>query len=340
MSQPSQGPSRDLPPSPVSASVDYELPGIQHGHLSIPHSRDDSAYGAVMIPIAVVANGDGPTVLLTGGNHGDEYQGPLALIKLANELQTERVRGRIIIVPTMNQPAFAAASRTSPIDQGNLNRAFPGSPTGTMTQKIADYFTRYLLPMADFVMDIHDGGKTLEFVPMCATHVLDDKDAQAVGKTAVDAFCAPYSCELVEIDTLGMWDTTVEESGTIFITTELGGTGTTRPDWSKITDRGVRNVLKHWEVLSGDPEPAPTEQLVVPAEGGYITSTSDGLIEWLVALGDPITTGQPIARVHDPRQLGVTPVEYTATLDGILAMRHFPGLVKMGDSIAMQAYVG
>jgi len=44
--------------------------------------------------------------------------------------------------------------------------------------------------------------------------------------------------------------------------------------------------------------------------------------------------------VHDPRQLGVTPVEYAATLDGILAMRHFPGLVKMGDSIAMQAYVG
>lgn len=326
-------------PSPASASVDYERTGAQHGHVSVPHSRDDSAYGAVMLPIAVISNGDGPTVLFTGGNHGDEYQGPLALIKLANELQASDVQGRVIIVPTMNQPAFAAATRTSPIDQGNLNRMFPGTPTGTMTEKIADYFTRYLLPMADFVMDIHDGGKTLEFVPMCATHVLDDKGAQGVGKSAVDAFCAPYSCELVEIDTLGMWDTTVEESGTTFITTELGGSGTTRPDWAQITDRGVRNVLKHLDVLDGEPVLSPTEQLVVPLEGGYVISTSDGLIEWLVPLGGRISAGQPIARVHEPRRLGVEPVDYTATLDGILAMRHFPGLVKMGDAIAMQAHV-
>ncbi|MFT5446584.1 MAG: N-alpha-acetyl-L-2,4-diaminobutyrate deacetylase [Gammaproteobacteria bacterium] len=326
-------------PSPANCSVDYDAKGVQHGYICIPHSRDDSAYGAVMLPVAVISNGEGPTVLFTGGNHGDEYQGPLALIKLANSLQAGEVQGRLIIAPTMNQPAFAAARRTSPIDQGNLNRAFPGSPNGTMTQKIADYFTRYLLPLADYVMDIHDGGKTLEFVPMCATHVLVDKSAQAIGKRAVDAFAAPYSCELIEIDTLGMWDTTVEESGTIFITTELGGTGTTRPDWSEIMDVGVRNVLQHWGVLAGEPTVRPTQQLVVPEQGGYIISTSDGLIDWLVSPGDLIRVGQPIARVHDPVRLGTAPTEYEATLDGILAMKHFPGLVKMGDAIAMQAQV-
>lgn len=326
-------------PSPASCSVDYDAKGVQHGYISIPHSRDDSAYGAVMLPVAVIGNGEGPTVLFTGGNHGDEYQGPLALIKLANSLRADEVQGRVIIVPTMNQPAFAAARRTSPIDQGNLNRAFPGSPTGTMTQKIADYFTRCLLPLADYVMDIHDGGKTLEFVPMCATHVLADKSAQAIGKRAVDAFGAPYSCELVEIDALGMWDTTVEESGTIFITTELGGTGTTRPDWSEIMDIGVRNVLQHWGVLAGAPVVRATQQLVVPEQGGYIISSSDGLIDWLVSPGDQIRVGQPIARVHNPVHLGVAAIEYEATLDGILAMKHFPGLVKMGDAIAMQAQI-
>ena len=68
-------------------------------------------------------------------------------------------------------------------------------------------------------------------------------------------------------------------------------------------------------------------------------STSDGLIDWLVAPGDQISAGQPIARVHDPVRLGVAPIVYEATLDGILAMKHFPGLVKMGDAIAMQARV-
>lgn len=323
--------------SPVSPTIELDAEGVHHGHLHVPHSRDDSAYGAVMVPIAVLRNGAGPTVLLTGGNHGDEYQGPISLIKLANTLDPATIRGRLIIVPCMNQPAFAAGTRTSPIDKGNLNRAFPGRPDGTITEKIADYLTRQLLPLADFVIDIHDGGKTLEFVPMAAWHVLDDPDAEAAGRAAVTAFAAPYSARLVELDTIGMWDDVVERSGRPFMTTEIGGGGTTRPATVEITDTGVRNVLIHWGVLDGDPVVRPSQQLVVPEVGGYLISESEGVIEWLVELGAPIAVGQPIALVHDAVRLGTEPVEYRATIDGILAMRHYPGLVKMGDAIAMQA---
>lgn len=328
-----------LPPSPISATVDYEADGVQHGHLVLPYSRDDAAYGAVMIPIAVIANGDGPTVLLTGGNHGDEYQGPLSLLKLANTLDSATVRGRVIIVPTMNQPAFAAATRTSPIDGGNLNRSFPGRPDGTHTERIADYFTRVLLPMADAVLDIHDGGSTLEFIPMASSLALADPDAEAAGAAAAEAFGAPFVTKLVELDTLGMWDFVVAETGRPFVTTEVGGTGSTRPWIVDIVDRGVRNLLIHWGALEGEPEPTQSQRIVVPEDAAYVVSQTDGLLEWLVELGGPITAGQPIARVHEPRTLGVEPASYHATVDGVLAMRHHPGLVKMGDAIAMQAYV-
>jgi predicted deacylase len=111
-----------------------------------------------MIPIAVMCNGSGPTALLTGANHGDEYEGPIALADLALTLSSDQLRGRIIVVPFMNYPAFRAARRLSPIDGGNLNRLFPGRPDGTITEKIADFFERTLLPMADFVLDFHSGG--------------------------------------------------------------------------------------------------------------------------------------------------------------------------------------
>ncbi|MHA1153185.1 MAG: N-alpha-acetyl diaminobutyric acid deacetylase DoeB, partial [Alphaproteobacteria bacterium] len=101
-----------------------------------------------MIPVAVIKNGEGPTALLTGANHGDEYEGPVALLDLARNLDPGELRGRVIVVPMMNYPAFRAGRRTSPIDQGNLNRAFPGRPDGTVTEKIADYFQRRLLPLA------------------------------------------------------------------------------------------------------------------------------------------------------------------------------------------------
>ena len=327
-----------LPASPISTSIDFDAPGVQHGHLVLPYSRDDAAYGAVMIPIAVIANGDGPTVLLTGGNHGDEYQGPLSLLKLANTLDPAQVTGRVIIVPTMNQPAFAAAKRTSPIDDGNLNRMFPGRPDGTHTERIADYFTRVLLPMADAVIDIHDGGSTLEFIPMASSLALDDPELEAMGVAAAEAFRAPFVTKLVELDMLGMWDLVVAEAGLPFVTTEVGGTGSTRPWIVDIVDRGVRNMLRHWGALGGQLEGPPSQRIIVPETDPYVVSDTDGLIEWLVELGDPIAAGQPIARVHEPRKLGVEPIEYHATLDGLLAMRHHPGLVKMGDAIAMQAY--
>src|SRR3546814_8914347 len=72
----------------------------------------------------------------------------------------------------MNFPAVRSGRRTSPIDSGNLNRLFPGKPDGTITQKIADYVTTALLPLADVVVDLHSGGKTLEFVPYAACHRL------------------------------------------------------------------------------------------------------------------------------------------------------------------------
>jgi N-alpha-acetyl-L-2,4-diaminobutyrate deacetylase len=125
--------SRTMRTSPVTATVDYDADGVQHGFLRLPHSHDDSAWGALMIPITVIKNGGGPTALLTGGNHGDEYEGPLALFDLANSLATEAIKGRVIIIPAMNYPAFRAGLRTSPIDKGNLNRSFPGSPDGTIT---------------------------------------------------------------------------------------------------------------------------------------------------------------------------------------------------------------
>ena len=126
----------------------------------------------------------------------------------------------------MNYPAFRAGTRTSPIDRGNLNRSFPGRPDGTVTEKIADYFQRDLLPRADIVLDFHSGGKTLDFLPFAAAHVLPDKAQEAQASPRSTAFAAPYSMRMLEIDAVGMYDTAAEEMGKIFVTTELGGGGT------------------------------------------------------------------------------------------------------------------
>lgn len=329
--------------SPISATVDFDADGEQHGFLKLPYSRDDSAWGAVMVPVTVVKRGAGPTVLLTGGNHGDEYEGPVALSKLASELRVHDVHGRVIIVPFMNYPAFRAGTRTSPIDAGNLNRSFPGRPDGTVTEKIADYFQRCLLPLADYVLDIHAGGRTLDFVPFAAIHVLDDKEQQSRCEAAMNAFGAPYSMRLLELDSVGMFDTAVEEAGKVFVSTELGGGGTSTAESVAIADRGIRGFLQYAGVLEGaeplDSARRDTILLDMPDGSCYTTSEHDGLLEMCRDLGEEVVCGDVVARIHDVIRTGVPPVDYRAGRSGIVAARHFPGLVKVGDTIAVVAVI-
>ena len=326
-----------MQPSPITPTVEFDRDGVQHGFLKLPYSRDDSAWGAVMIPISVIKNGTGPTALLTGGNHGDEYEGPIALAKLANQLQANQIRGRVIIVPFFNYPAFRAAKRTSPIDGGNLNRIFPGKPDGTLTQKIADYFQRYMLPLADYVLDIHSGGKTLEFLPFAAAHVLHDKLQQDRCVAAMRAFAAPYSMMLLELDNVGMYDTATEDMGKVFVSTELGGGGTAYARTVEVADTGIHNFLVHAGIQQTEPIERETVMLDMPNSDCFVISEDDGLLEMCVDLGQSVTAGQIVARIHNTRRTGVAPIECHANIDGILVGRHFPGLVQAGDSLAVVA---
>jgi N2-acetyl-L-2,4-diaminobutanoate deacetylase len=328
---------KHLRPSLISATVDFEADGIQHGFLRLPYSRDDSAWGSVMIPLTVVKNGAGPTALLTGGNHGDEYEGPIALFDLALNLDPADVRGRVIIVPAMNYPAFLHGTRTSPIDKGNLNRSFPGRPDGTVTEKIADYFQRVLLPFADVVLDFHSGGGTLDFLPFCAAHVLPDKVQEASAFEFVRAFGAPYSMKMLEIDAVGMYDTAAEEMGKIFITTELGGGGSATAASAGIAKRGVRNVLRHAGIITGEIEASPTRWLHMPDGDCFAFAENAGLIEFLVDLGEAVQRGAVIARIHPTGRTGAEPVEIHARMTGLLVARHHPGLIKTGDCCAVLA---
>jgi len=327
----------NLRPSPIAPTIDLMAGGVNHGFLKLPYSRDDSAWGSVMIPITVIRNGKGPTALLTGGNHGDEYEGPIALFDLARALKAEDVTGTVIIVPAMNYPAFLAGTRTSPVDKGNMNRSFPGAPDGTVTQKIADYFQRHLLPMADIVLDFHSGGRTLDFLPYCAAHRLPDKEQERRSFELVEAFGAPYSMAMLEIDAVGMYDTAAEEMGKVFVTTELGGGGSATARTAGIAKRGVRNVLIKAGILKGSVEVEATGWLDMPDGDCFSFAEDGGLIEFVRDLGDEFRKGDAVALIHPTGRTGAAPQEIKAKMDGIFAARHYPGLVKPGDCVSVLA---
>ena len=323
------------PANPISPTIPFDQDGIHHGYLRLPHSHDGSAWGNLMIPITVIKNGDGPTALLTGANHGDEYEGPVALQNLAVSLTPDAINGRVILVPYMNYPAFRAGKRTSPIDGGNMNRIFPGKPDGTATQKIADYFEHQLVPLADFVLDFHSGGRTLDFVPFAACHRLPDAAHEAQCNEAMMAFNAPYSMTLLEIDNVGMYDTAVENQGKVFVSTELSGGGSISAKTAGIALRGARNFLIHAGILAGTIDHEPTVILDMPDGDCFAFAETEGMLEMMVDLGETVEKGQTIAQIWPLDRSGVSPQKVLAKQMGVLAGRHFPGLVAMGDCLAV-----
>src|SRR5262249_55213015 len=118
--------------SRLSADIDLNSEGKATGFVRVPHSVHRSAYGFIPIPIARIRNGDGPNVLLVGGNHGDEWEGQVALGNLVRTIEPKHIKGRLVILSSANFPAAMASTRTSPIDGGNLNRLFPGDDNGTI----------------------------------------------------------------------------------------------------------------------------------------------------------------------------------------------------------------
>ncbi|MER9851739.1 succinylglutamate desuccinylase/aspartoacylase family protein [Mesorhizobium sp. M0106] len=140
-------------------TFDLDKPGTSKGHLIVPKGADCEA---LSLPVFSLNKGEGSRLLITGGCHGDELEGPIVARRLIEWLPLTHC-GRAIVVPVLNPPAVQAGSRNTPVDGFNLNRVFPGRADGSVTERVADAISRLLLPMAETVFDLHSFGPKWDF---------------------------------------------------------------------------------------------------------------------------------------------------------------------------------
>lgn len=323
--------------SRIVSEINFEKDGKQHGFLRVPHSTHASAYGWIPIPITSIKNGQGPTVLLSSGNHGDEYEGQVALMKLTRRLMPDDVKGRIIILSAANFPAAMAGRRVSPIDDGNLNRSFPGNPNGTITQMIAHYIESVLLKKADLLIDLHSGGSSLQYIPSALVQRASDEKEQGRLNELMTVFGAPIGFVFVmpqgEDRTLSAG---AHRAGIPHLGTELGGIGTVQPHVLRIAEDGVARVLMHVGVLRRpltDRPPPKTRLLMVGGADHFVYAPDSGLFEPFVDLGAEVEAGQPAGAIHfqDTPWREPTPVHFRST--GVVICKRIPGRTERGDCL-------
>jgi uncharacterized protein len=322
--------------SRLYTDIDYEKNGKQVGWLYMPHSVTRSAYGNIAIPLAVVKNGSGPTIFLMAGNHGDEYEGQIALCKLIRSIDPGRVQGRIIVMPAANLPAALAGARVSPIDQGNLNRAFPGNPDGTPTQQIAWYIDQVIYPMSQFHHDLHSGGSSLDYVPFASMRKTNDADLDARAMAALKAFGAPNGLVWAYSHDTGFAAHSATRRGIVALGGEFGGCGAVSREGVAIVERGLRNLLAHAGIMAADKPAAPpsgTRLWEVASRDYYVLAPDAGIFEPAVSLGDRVEAGQLCGHVHfvdDPAR-PAAPAHFRTA--GMVICRRHLGRVERGDCV-------
>jgi predicted deacylase len=323
----------------IITSLNFEKAGKQQGFLQVPYSHNLGGWANVMIPITVVSRGAGPTVLVLGGNHGDEYQGQIAIMKLARELTPEKVTGRVILIPSLNLPAARAATRLSPLDGMNMNRAFPGDAEGPVTSQIAHYLRTALFPISDVVIDIHSGGRSMEFVPCAHMHLVPDRQQRAKMFAAMLALGTEFCFIYADIAGTGLLPVEAENQGKLVITTELGGGECIPASVHRIAQSGLKNALIHVGALKGREQPRTAPAIITQATNreDYLLAPESGIFEVTFDLGAKVKKGQVVGYIHHLERPDRAPEQIVAASSGYLITMRAPCLTQQGDCVAVIA---
>lgn len=324
----------------LTASVDFTKSGVQHGHIFIPYSYNLGGWANLMVPVTVMARGDGPTALVMAGNHGDEYPGQVAILRMCRETKFDDVSGRLILIPCLNPPASKAMTRLSPLDGKNFNRCFPGNPSGTVSEMLADYLSTVLFPLADIVIDMHTGGRSVDFVPCAHMHLVPDREQRRQMVAGTEAWNCDLAFIYADVAGTGLLPVEAERQGKVVITTEMGGGEVVSAAVHRLTQSGLGNVLRYFQVLKGEvvPRKKPVRWVQSVHRDDYRFAPESGMYESLVDLGAEVAAGEPVGQIHFIERPDREAVPVIAASAGVLIACRGPTLVAQGDCVAVIAH--
>lgn len=331
--------TREATAAAVFTGIDFSATGKQLGYGHVVHSDNVHDGSVIPVPVVVISSGPGPVALVVAGTHGDEYEGQILAHELIRELEPGQLNGTVIVVPAANSPAVRAAARVSPIDAGNLNRSYPGNPSGGPTDQVAALIAGHLLPRADFVIDLHSGGSNSTYLPSSFIYRGPDESLWRQKLRAVRQLGLPYAMVVAPLMEPGSLSSAGDLAGIPTISTELCGAGTVDRSALQAMRRGMPALLADLGILKGaslqeasaalGPEPQWLE--LVPESP--VTSTAAGLFEPLVDLGETVRAGQDVARVHFIDELDRAPRSFAARTSGVVAILRRPTLVAAGSHL-------
>jgi predicted deacylase len=304
---------------------DPRATGVLHRNVVLGNDED-----APRLSVISAGYGQGPTVFVCGGTHGDEFEGQIAALELARSVDALTVNGRLIVVPFHHEAACRKGTRLSPLDGRDLNRAYGlnrRSDDGPTT-KIANFVESQLLPHVDLVIDLHSGGEAHNFVLSSNLQAAVGGEEHQMMRPLLMAFDAPFAITFDEAGDNGMPHAGTLEGATRAlgkqaVSSELGGGGHLTAQSIAVARQGLVNLLQHVGIVRNasatswrDSRSAelslslPDEHLIAPVAGWFCPA---------VSLGEQVKAGDLVGTLIPDRSPFEAPMPIKARTDGIIA---------------------
>ena len=243
----------------------------------------------------------GPASLVLAGVHGSEYPSIDAALRLAAETDPTDVHGQILCLPLLNPAAFwDRIAYVAPADGKNPNRAYPGKPDGTFSERLAHHVTQKAIRRADLVIDLHGGDLPEALTPFSIYIESGDAEVDRKSRALAEAFglegLMVHRAERAPI--AGTTYAAAAMNGVPAIIAEDGGAGYYDPAVGERMLRGLRNALRSAGVLAGEVETMPPPRVYA---GGFtwLRAQEAGFFRPAVKVGDEVTAGQHLGTVFD-----------------------------------------
>jgi predicted deacylase len=282
----------------------------------------------IQVPI-IVERGqkDGPTLLITGGIHGNEINGIEIVRQLISKKYNLPDRGMVICIPVVNVFGFLNQERQFP-DGRDLNRVFPGSARGSLASRFAFHIIKEVAPMVDYCIDYHTGGDSRFNVPHVRINK-DDPDSLVLAKE----FGAPFIIQSARRDksfreTMHKLNKKVllfEGGKSLHIdthVTQAGLSGALRV----MHHLGIRNFEKELDQFEDN-----LHQSVLINNSKWVRAKYSGMFHTTTKLGSKVKKGEVLGSISDP--FGYFERNIKASHSGYVICINEAPIVNQGDAI-------
>ena len=281
-------------------------------------------HSAASMPVHVVhGRKPGPCVLVCGAIHGDEINGVEIIRRILTHKLINNIQGTLIAIPVVNVFGFVSKSRYLP-DRRDLNRAFPGSETGSMAARLANTLMTEIIPHCTHVIDLHTGAVNRENLPQIRAKLTDEPITEAMAR----AFGVPVilNANLVE----GTFRAAASERGIPVILYEAGEALRFEEVAIRAGVKGVLGVMSHLGMRRKSAKHKDTKTLIANASQ-WIRAGQSGILRSLVASGSKVECGEVLAHINDP--LGENSEAVLSPIAGIVIGKTNLPLVFEGEAV-------